>query len=189
MKKYLILALSVLFATAAFAQNTPIYGVKSGILKTVTTTGDQKSYNTQWFDDYGKKDKSLTTMSMGDFGEYSATVLMVGDDCWLINQDGKAKKAEARPVLNWRDLSEKNITDFNITDLGTEEYTGRTCRVFSYEEKQFLTKVKITNWVWEGLVIKQVIKKKLSESVTELEDLKVNVSIPASTFAIPKTED
>ena len=47
----------------------------------------------------------------------------------------------------------------------------------------------MTVWVWEGLIIRQHIKKKLSESWVELESLEVDVPIPAGTFDIPKEYD
>lgn len=193
MKKTLTLVSLLLCLTGLQAQNKvpeKLYGVKSAIVKTVTTTGDQKSYDTRWIDDYGQKEKSVTTMDMGpEFGLYKATTLLVGDDAWLINSDDKAKKMEGRPFIDWRNLSEKDIKAFEVKDLGTEEYKGKTCQVYSYKQKQLLTKVTITIWLWEGLVIRQHIKKKMSESWIELESLQVNVPIPKGTFDIPKEYD
>lgn len=184
MKKLFAIAL-ILACTFTASGQRKTYGVKSGILKTVTTTGEQKSYCTQWWDDYGNKDKATTEMDMGDFGKYTATILMVGEEMWAINMDGKAQKATARPSLNWTNLTAEDYKQFKIEDKGTEEYKGKTCHVYTYEQKQLLTKVKITVWIWEGLTLKQLIKKKTSESVTELVELKVGAKIPAGTFSVP----
>ena len=186
MKKSFTLLTLMLCVLGLQAQDKPLYGFKSAILKTVTTTGEAKSYDTRWIDDYGAKEKSVTKMDMGEMGNYEATILMVGKDAWAINSDGKAKKMEGRPVIDWRNLSKEDYKYYDIKDLGKEEYKGKTCQVYSYKQKQLLTKVNITVWVWEGLVIRQHIKKKLSESWVELESLKVGARIPAGTFDIPK---
>ena len=187
MKKIVTIVLLLSCVLVAQAQGKRLYGVKSAILKTVTTTGEAKSYDTRWIDDYGAKEKSVTKMDMGEtLGMYESTILMVGDDAWAINQDGKAKKMEGRPMIDWNNLSDKDRKAMDLEELGTEEYKGKTCKVYSYKQKQLLTKVSVTVWVWEGIVIRQHIKKKLSESWIELESLKVNVPIPAGTFNIPK---
>lgn len=189
MKKILTLGLLAVLTVSAYAQRPlpeKLYGFKSAILKTVTTTGEAKSYDTRWIDDYGQKEKSRTTMDMGEIGMYEAIILMLGEDCWAINADGEAKKMNARPIIDWYNLTNEDYKLFDVKDKGTEEYKGKTCHVYSYKQKQLLTKVDMTVWVWEGLVIRQHIKKKLSESWVELESLQVNVPIPAGTFTKPE---
>ena len=192
MKKILSLCLLAALTVSAFAQRPlpeKLYGFKSAILKTVTTTNGAQSFDTRWIDDYGQKEKSRTTLDMGEIGMYEAIILMVGEDCWAINADGKATKMNARPIVDFYNLTDEDYKLFDVKDKGTEEYKGKTCHVYSYKQKQLLTKVDMTVWVWEGLIIRQHIKKKLSESWVELESLEVDVPIPDGTFDIPKEYD
>lgn len=187
MKRFIAFCLMAAVAVQAFAQEKyHIYDFKSAILKTVTTTGEAKSYDTRWIDNYGYQEKSLTTMDMGELGEYKAIILMVGDEAWAINADDEAKKMNARPYIDWRNIPEEFRKSMELKDLGTEEYKGKTCQVYSYKQKQLMTKVNITVWVWQGLIIRQHIKKKLSESWIELESVEIGARIPAGTFDIPK---
>ena len=62
MKKLLLLAALLLVAAGAYAQAPKKYGIKCGIVKTVTDASGRKSYPTVWFDDYGAKEKSVVKM-------------------------------------------------------------------------------------------------------------------------------
>ena len=186
--KKLVLALVALAVLVPANAQRHIYGVKSGILKTVTDMSGHKSYNTLTWDNYGDKEKAVTTTDMGsEIGTWTATILNVGERSWGINQNGDAKESTGRPGINWLKLQDKDIKEMKIQKLGKETYKGRECIKYQYEQKQLMSKAKVTVWVWEGLVLKQLIEKKTSKAVIELESLKLNVSVPASTFAIPKT--
>lgn len=190
MKKLLILTLALCAVLPAFGQEWKGYGIKSGYLKTVTTTGEQKSYNYLWFDDYGNKEKGVTEWDMPGIGHFTATTLMVGMETWVINDEGEFKKSEGRPEVNYLTLTEEQMKEFNIKLIGEEEYAGKKCTVYSEEVTQKVafikTKSTVTRWVWKGITLKQVIKQKHSESVIELDVFKENPNIPASTFAIPE---
>ena len=185
MKKFVIVILALAVLVPANAQRH-IYGVKSGILKTVTDMGGHKSFNTLTWDEYGNKEKAVTTTDMGpEIGTWTATVLNVGDRSWGISQNGDAKESTGRPGVNWLDLQEKDINEMKIQKLGTETYKGRECTKYQYEQKILMSKSKVTVWIWEGLTLRQVIEKKTSKAVIELESLELNLDIPISTFIVP----
>ncbi len=188
MKKILVAFLAICMAVPVFAQ-TKYFGVKSGILKTVSDTRGQISRNTLWFDDFGRKQRQeIATDLGGELGVWVNSVLVIGDDVWSINQYGNAKKTKkgADVVdLNWYSLSQEAISRYDVKELRTETYAGKKCKVYSYKTKQLMAKVPVTVWVWEGIVLKQEIQKKTYKSTIELEDLQVNCKIPAGTFNKP----
>ena len=94
---------------------------------------------------------------------------------------------EGRPQVNWLTLTEAQMKEFKIKKIGEEEYKGYPCVVYEEERKQMLSKVKVTNWVYKGIIIRQHFKKKLSaDTFIELEELQENASIPAGTSDIPE---
>ena len=187
MKKISALFLLLTLCGLAWAQDFKPFGIKSGYIKTATMKGQDKIADNQlWFDDYGNKEKSITTTFMGEeMGSFDATVLMVGDKCWMIDDNGKAKELGGRPEIIFNQLTDQDKKNMKFKDLGTEEYKGKLCHKYYYEQKQ-LVKSKVTAWVWEGLILKQEIKQTFGSTVIELVELKENTSVPASTFAVPK---
>ena len=192
MKK--ITALFLLLAAcclSAWAQDNVFkpFGIKSGYMKTITYNGNnQMAVNQLWFDDYGRMEKSVTTVNMGpDMGTFNTTVIMVDDKTWMIDDKGESKELGGRPEVIFNKLTDKDKKDMKFKDLGTEEYKGKLCNKYYYEQKQ-LVKSKITALVWEGIIVKQTIKQTFGTSVIELEELQENVNIPASTFAVPKSK-
>ena len=187
MKKISALFLLLTLCGLAWAQDFKPFGIKSGYMKTATMKGQDKIADNQlWFDDYGNKEKSITTTFMGEeMGSFDATVLIVGDKCWMIDDNGKAKELGGRPEIIFNQLTDQDKKNMKFKDLGTEEYQGKLCHKYYYEQKQ-LVKSKVTAWVWEGLILKQEIKQTFGSTVIELVELKENTSVPASTFAVPK---
>ena len=106
----------------------------------------------------------------------SAHVAELVRACWELG---------GRPEIIFNQLTDQDKKNMKFKDLGTEEYQGKLCHKYYYEQKQ-LVKSKVTAWVWEGLILKQEIKQTFGSTVIELVELKENTSVPASTFAVPK---
>ena len=118
-------------------------------------------------------------------GSFDVTSIFIDGQCWMISDDGTVKELEGRPELRFDKLSDQEKKNLKFKDLGTEEYKGKLCNKYYYEQKQ-LVKSKITVWVWKGIVVRQHIKQTFGESMIELEELQENARVPASTFTLPK---
>lgn len=187
MKRILLSILAIGLLLPLGAQENARYGVKSGYMKTVSIMGDYKSYNYLWFDDYGDKEKGLTEMNMGEMGVFNAITIFIGDEAWAINDNNEVKKMDGRPQLNYLTATEEDLKKFKVQKIGEEEYKGYPCTVYQEERKQMLAKVKVTSWVYKGITIRQVFKKKLTaDTIVELEELQENAPIPANTFDLPE---
>ena len=189
MKKILAFFLFAALGLSAWAQEKDFkpFGIKSGYMKTVTMKGKEKLCdNYLWFDDFGRKEKGVTTTYMGaDMGSFDVTTIFLDGQCWMISDDGEVKELEGRPELRFDRLSDKEKKDLKFKDLGTEQYKGKLCNKYYYEQKQ-LVKSRITVWVWKGIIIRQHIKQTFGETMIELEELQENARVPASTFTLPK---
>ena len=188
MKRILLTLLAVILLLPLGAQENHRYGIKSGYMKTASIMGDYKSYNYLWFDNYGFHEKGVTEMNMGpELGVFLATTVFKGEEGWAINNDNQVKKMEGRPQVNWLTLTDAQMKEFKIKKIGEEVYKGYPCVVYEEERKQMLSKVKVTNWIYKGIIIRQHFKKKLTaDTYIELEELQENAVIPTGTFDIPQ---
>ena len=190
MKKISAIILLLACSVVAWGQSDLLhpFGIKSGIMKTVTMKGDTKiGENTLWFDDYGRLQKGLTLTFMGEeFGTFSVTTYIKDKQCWFVNDNGEVQQQEGRPEYVFSLLTPEQQKEIKFKDLGMEEYKGKQCHKYYYEQKQ-LVKSKITAWVWEGLMVRQHIKQTFSETLVELEEIQ-EVPVPASTFEVPASK-
>lgn len=186
MKKMLLLAAALCLTAGALAQAPHKYGIKCGIVKTVTVNKyGTKSYNTTWFDDYGAKERSVTSMDSGnDIGTVEWVAIAPGDGkVYMLDDTHKIATATASGQINYLNMPEDVAKARKAKVIGEETVDGRKCVKWEEHIKQLLqTSTQIT-WVWQGIPIKYTIDKPKSE--TTLVELKQPKSIPASTFAIP----
>ena len=185
MKKLLLLDALLLVAAGAYAQAPKKYGIKCGIVKTVTDAGGRKSYTTVWFDDYGAKEKSVVKTDMGGgMGEAEwITVSLPDGKSYLLDATRKAYTVIPRNDVNYLDMPESVAKARKATVVGEETIDGRKCVKWEESVKQVLSTVKMTSWVWNGIPVKYTIDNPKSE--TTLVELKQPASIEASVFEIP----
>ena len=187
MKKVLTIALCLLTLASAFAQNTHKYGIKCAIVKTVTENANgQKSYNTLWFDDYGARERYLTTMDMGGgLGTAEWLTLSLPDGkTYMVDESRKTASATKRIDVNYLDMPEDVAKTRKARVIGQEKVDGRDCTVWEEKLKQILSTATVTSWVWKGITIKTKIDK--PKSSTTLLSIEQKSSLPASLFTIPK---
>lgn len=187
MKKTLTIALCLAAAAAAFAQAPHKYGIKCAIVKTVTENANgMKSYNTLWFDDYGARERTLTTMDMGgDMGtaEWLSIALPDGK-MYMLDESRKKAGASPRININYLDMDEDMVKARKAKILRQEKLDGRDCTVWEEKVKQLLSTATITTWVWKGIPVRCEINK--PKSTTTLLSIEQKSSLPASLFTVPK---
>lgn len=185
MKKLLLAAALLLVAAGAIAQAPHKYGIKCGIVKTVTDASGRKSYTTVWFDDYGAKEKSVVKMDMGGgMGEAEwVTISLPDGKSYMLDASRKTYTVLPRNDVNYLDMPESMVKARKAKVIGEETIDGRKCVKWEESVKQVLSTVKMVSWVWNGIPVKYTIDNPKSE--TTLVELKQPKSIEDSVFEIP----
>lgn len=194
MKKILLMVAALMMCVASlYAQGEKRYGIKSGHIKYETQTGGGVQQNEMWFDDYGRLQKQIDRTDMGEFGMfYTETIIRDGKlytNAWYNNEKkDEAKMTDGVPGFNYLTLTDQIKKDHKIEESGPETVSGKQCTVYSFTMKQLGRKVSFRQWVWKGIIIKQETKGILGANTTmTIKSFEENVSVPASTFALPKT--
>lgn len=186
MKKGFFVLLMLSLACVVWAQAPHKYGIKCGIVKTVTDNGGRKSYNTLWFDNYGAREKSVTTMDMGGgMGEAEwITISLEDGNSYMIDNTRQAVTVMKRQDVNYLDMPEQQAKARKAKVLGEETIGGRKCVKWEEHVKQVLHTATVVSWVWKGIPVQYNIDNPKSQ--TTLVELKQPKSIDPKTFAIPK---
>lgn len=173
-------------AVGALAQAPRKYGIKCAIVKTVTDNGGRKSYNTLWFDNYGAKEKSVTTMDMGGgMGDAEwVTISLEDGNSYMLDNTRKTATVMKRQDVNYLDMPEKVAKARKAKVIGEETIGGRKCVKWEEHVKQILHTSTVVSWVWKGIPIQYNIDKPKSE--TTLIEIKQPKSIDPKIFEIPK---
>ena len=185
MKKMLLLAAALCLTAGALAQAPHKYGIKCGIVKTVTDSDGRKSYTTLWFDDYGAKEKSVVKIEMGGGMGTSEWVAINREDgkSYVLDDARKTATVKKRTDVNYLNMPEDVVKSHKAKVLGEETIDGRKCVKWEEHVKQILHTATQITWVWEGIPVKYTVDKPKSETI--LIELQRPKSIPASTFVIP----
>ncbi|MBO4755355.1 MAG: hypothetical protein IKX05_05120 [Bacteroidales bacterium] len=186
-KTLLLIAIVLLGAVVARAQEKKYFGAEKAYVKTITESDSQvTSEQEMWFVDYGRKMKSIITLHWEGMGDYTTVSFAEGDTVYTLGDDGKVIKESEREGLDFYNLSEENIKKYKLKELGTEECFGKECIKYSQEQKVMLSTAKIINWIWGGIVIRSEMKRGRTEAVTRVTELKEDIDLPADFFDIPK---
>lgn len=184
----LLAALIMAVSLPADAQDTPRrYGVKSGIIKIIASSSGVDTPQTQYFDDYGYKESIVYTTDIPGIATYDSWVISIGDTMVgvsVIEGERKYGKPSQNPVydLTFNNPSPEVVAKYNIKELGEEQFLGRTCKKYSYETTQRLTKIAHTAWIYKGIMLKQQSTIRNREAVTYAVEFQENVAVPAHAF-------
>lgn len=186
MRKIALVLFLMCVAVGALAQAPRKYGIKCAIVKTVTDNGGRKSYNTLWFDNYGAKEKSVTTMDMGGgMGDAEwVTISLEDGNSYMLDNTRKTATVMKRQDVNYLDMPEKVAKARKAKVIGEETIGGRKCVKWEEHVKHILHTSTVVSWVWKGIPIQYNIDKPKSE--TTLIEIKQPKSIDPKIFEIPK---
>jgi len=186
---YLFIAVMLLMVSLPASSQDGVrrYGVKSGIIKLISSTGGVDTPQTQYFDDYGQKESMTYTTEIPGMVKYDSWIVTKGKSLWMYTiVDGKRSKAKESqnpmPDLTFINPSAEVVEKYKIKEIGEEKFLGRTCKKFNYEATQGRNRVTYTVLVYKGIILKsqaQVRKREVSIVATEFKE---NVSVPASAF-------
>ncbi len=174
-------------ANTETADTTKYYSIEQGMIEYDITAMETKGQLTVYWKDYGrvsyatgKRDMMGTmvdTYTLKD-GSYSYS--------WTSGSKTGTKESidkEQIGQLNYNDITEDQRKKFSIQESGTEDFLGKTCKVYTFSYQGATSK----NWVWEGITLK---------TETSLEDVKavemigtklsLGTAAPDGVFEIPK---
>jgi hypothetical protein len=193
MKRIVFTLITALLLTAtltAAAQDAPRrYGIKSGIIKLISSTAGVDTPETQYFDDYGAKESIVYTTDIPGVVKYDNWVITIGNTMYGVSVTEDKRnygKPSENPVpdLTFNNPSPEVTAKYNIKELGEEKFLDRNCKIFSYETTQRRTTITHKVWIYKGVILKQQSKIRNRDVLIYATDFQENVAIPAYAFQI-----
>lgn len=197
MKRYLTLALAVIFCVSASVNASAWgeikrYAVKSAIVD-YTISGSQSGQETLYFEDYGKREARCSEYTIKMFGFQSVTknaTIIDGEWVYSIDLDERQgtrmnlaklqemalKGAESQTL---KDYSEKALNKIGAVKEGTETVLGKRCQVYS------IPKMQMKVWIYNRIALKTTANISGMQMDITATSIKENVSIPADKFDVP----
>ena len=153
MKKTILITLMLAITLCSWAQeNNKRYGLKSGILRLISTTGSHETEETQWFDDYGAMESLVFTTEIPGLVKYDTYTITKGEKAWFVTdtEGKKSVKAFDNPTsdLNFLSPTPEAIEKYKMEEIGEETFLDRLCKKFTYETTQGRKTCHWTVWVY-----------------------------------------
>ena len=191
MKRYILSAILLVVALTLNAQdNNHRYGIKSGIIHEYSKLNEHITPDVRYFDNYGELEAMVQTIDMGGLGSFENTTVTKKEKAWVFNEASKPKVFDNPTAdLTFINPSQEVIDKYKLVDTGEdEEVLGRTCRKFTFETLMGRRNKVIYNtaWVYQGIVLKSLMKNGRQETIYEVTDFQENVEVPAEIFVIPE---
>ena len=190
MKNVLFAFMLIIALNVNAQENTKRYGIKSGIIHEYSKLNEHITPDVRYFDDYGDSEAIVQTIDMGSLGSYENITVTKKEKTWMYNEAGKPKSFDnPLPDLTFINPSQEIIDKYKLVDTGEDEVIlGRTCRKFTYETLMGRRKKVIYNtvWVYQGIVLKSIMKNGRQETFYEVTEFQENVEVPAEVFVIPE---
>ena len=155
------------------------YGVKSGVIFYDAPMGTKQEL---YFDDYGAKEVSITSIDLGIAKTKSIEIRKDGFS--YTYEEGKTegtKKAWYVPAsTDYSKADPKTLERYKVKDLGTEIIAGKDCKKFSAE----FGSSPIVSWTWNNILIKSVTKMSGADFVIEATKIQ-DGSVDSKIFELP----
>lgn len=163
------------------------YSLKSGTVEYKGNIMGFSSTQTTWFDDFGAKEASETVMDM--MGTTVRTLMIIKDGfVYNIDPDKKTGSRTSAAIgsanINFENLTDEIIKEWNIKKEGQEEVLGRSCQKYSLENSSF--SIKGNYWVWKGVAIKMDMDMSSMKMLIEAVNIQENSVVPVNKFDVPE---
>lgn len=162
------------------------YGIKSGIVEYSTKAMGTEVNQTLYFDDYGAKEATETSMEMAG---YKSNTLNINKGEYTYTLDMNTKTGTKHKIIptgvdiDFNNLSKELEKEMNLQKMGKESFAGKECEKYTIDYKDM--QMKGSFLVWKGIALKSDFN--LSTMKTEMiaNNIQENVNIPSSKFEIP----
>ncbi len=162
------------------------YGFETGVIEYESSTMGMKQQVITMFCKFGMI--SSTEIKTKMLGQSVNQLTLVNDTAiftinMIDNSGSYALLDSTETELNFRNLSEADISQNNIKVGDKEEILGKQCTIYELvvEKKN----VEIKNWIWEGITLKSVSSMGGIKVTMVAKKLRVNVQIPSENFEVP----
>ncbi len=155
------------------------YGVKSGVIFYDAPMGTKQEL---YFDDYGAKEVSITSIDMGV--AKSKSIEIRKDGFSYTYEEGKTegtKKAWYIQNTDYSKADSRTIERYKLKDLGTEIVAGKDCKKFSAE----FGGSPMISWTWNNILIKSATKMGGADFVIEATKIQ-DGSVDPKLFELPQ---
>jgi len=155
------------------------YGVKSGVIYYDAPMGTKQEL---YFDDYGAKEVSITSIDLGVAKTKSIEIRKDGFS--YTYEEGKTEGTKrawyAAASTDYSKADPKTLERYKVKDLGTETIAGKDCKKFSAE----FGDSPIISWTWNNILIKSVTKMGGADFVIEATKIQ-DGSVDPKVFELP----
>lgn len=154
------------------------YGVKSGV---IFYNAPMNTTQELYFDDYGAKEVSITSIDLGVAKSRSIDIRKDGFS--YTYEEGKTegtKKAWYVTNTDYSKADPKTLERYKIKDLGTETVAGKECKKFSAE----IGNSPMVSWTWNNILIKSVTKMGGNNFIIEATKIQ-DGSVDSKIFELP----
>lgn len=179
--------------TAASKGKYARYDVKCGIVKRIETKGNERTYYTTWWDDYGRLERTENTKRETKSGNkwtnaanYKFVTIIKDDKRYHIDPDHKRASTYSNNETNYLDPNLKLNKGYGVARSGaTSTISGKQCDVFKGMTHKLSGDASTEYHVWKGIPLKSVVKAQDGTITTTLESIETPSSVDASLFTIP----
>ena len=154
------------------------YGVKSGV---IFYDAPMSTKQELYFDDYGAKEVSITSVDLGV--AKSKSIEIRKDGFSYTYEEGKTegtKKAWYVQNTDYSKADPRTIERYKLKDLGTEIVAGKDCKKFSAE----FGGAPMISWTWNNILIKSTTKMGGADFVIEATKVQ-DGSVDFKIFDLP----
>lgn len=154
------------------------YGIKSGI---IFYNAPMNTKQELYFDDYGAKEVSITSIDLGVAKSKSIDIRKDGFS--YTYEEGKTEGTKRAWYVTNTDYSKadpKTLERYKIKDLGTETVAGKECKKFSAE----FGNSPMVSWTWNNILIKSATKMGGNDFVIEATKVQ-DGNVDSKMFELP----
>ena len=155
------------------------YGIKSGV---IFYNAPMDTKQELYFDDYGAKEVSITSIDLGIAKTKSIDIRKDGFS--YTYEEGKTEGTKrvyyAAASTDYSKADPKTLERYKVKDLGTETIAGKDCKKFSAE----FGGSPIVSWTWNNILIKSVTKMGGADFVIEATKIQEG-SVDSKIFELP----
>jgi hypothetical protein len=187
-----ILALTSFLTVCVNAQGKK-YGLKSGIVTYSTESFGMKVESKLYFDDYGSIEclETIVAEEYGDTKSEMRSRVLTRDGYNYTYDVGKKTGTKRKSsgnrsssLYDFSGMSDKMKKEYQVKELGTEEFLGRKCSKFSMENKE--EEMKGTFLTWNNLLLKSQTNSGGTDAKMIATKVEENTKIPSEKLEVPK---
>lgn len=158
------------------------YGSETGMMETkVEAMGIPTTMKVYWKNFGAETYTESVVMGMKSFVLTDGEYVYSWSDFAKAGTKAKVDAGKAENI-NYNDLDEEMMKQYNMTEEGTETIAGKECVVYTMKYSGVSSKT----WVWNGIPMKTEANAGGIKTLMEVVKIEENIDMPAGIFDMPK---